>query len=84
MGRAVIRTMSAATGYAQVVQTVVELAHTLKMQVIVEGVETEQQLQQLLVLNCDFAQGFYFAKPLIAADARELIRSGRTWLKHAA
>ena len=82
--RAFISTMSADTDYAQVVQTVVALAHTLNMQVIVEGVETEQQLQQLLVLNCDFAQGFYFAKPLIAADARELIRSGRTWLKHAA
>ena len=82
--RAFISTMSADTDYAEVVQTVVALAHTLNMQVIVEGVETEQQLQKLLALNCDFAQGFYFAKPLIADDAREMLTSGRSWLKHAA
>ena len=82
--RAFISTMSADTDYAEVVQTVVALAHTLNMQVIVEGVETEQQFQKLLALNCDFAQGFYFAKPLVADDARELLRSGRTWLKYAA
>jgi len=82
--REYISTMSADTDYTQVVQTVVALAHTLNMQVIVEGVETDQQLRKLLALNCDFAQGFYFAKPLIADDARELISSGRTWLKHAA
>jgi EAL domain-containing protein (putative c-di-GMP-specific phosphodiesterase class I) len=76
--------MSAETDYAVVVETVVALAHTLNMQVVVEGVETEQQLQKLLLLNCDFAQGFYFAKPLVADDARALITSGRTWLKHAA
>jgi diguanylate cyclase (GGDEF)-like protein len=82
--RAFISTMSAETDYAVVVETVVALAHTLNMQVVVEGVETEQQLQKLLLLNCDFAQGFYFAKPLVADDARALITSGRTWLKHAA
>ncbi len=82
--REYISTLSADTDYAEMVQTVVALAHTLNMQVIVEGVETEQQLRKLLLLNCDFAQGFYFAKPLVADDARELIASGRTWLKHAA
>ncbi len=82
--RAFISTMSADTDYAKMVQTVVALAHTLNMQVIVEGVETEQQLRKLLVLNCDFAQGFYFAEPLVADDARALLVSGRTWLRHAA
>ena len=82
--RAFISTMSADTDYAEVVQTVVALAHTLNMQVIVEGVETEQQFRKLLALNCDYAQGFYFAKPLVADDAGKLLSSGRTWLKHAA
>ena len=82
--RAFLGTKSLENEYADVVQTVVALAHTLNMQVIVEGVETEQHLQKLLALNCDFAQGFYFSKPLTEADARELLASKPTWLKHAA
>lgn len=82
--RAFISTMSADTDYAEVVQTVVALAHTLNMQVIVEGVETEQQLRKLLALNCDFAQGFYFAEALTADAVRQLVMSRHTWLKHAA
>ncbi len=82
--RAFLGTKNLQSEYADVVQTVVALAHTLNMQVIVEGVETEQHLGKLLALNCDFAQGFYFSKPLTEADARELLVSKPTWLKHAA
>jgi len=82
--RAFLGTKSIEDEYADVVQTVVALAHTLNMQVIVEGVETRQHIGKLLALNCDFAQGFYFSKALNAADAREFLASKPTWLKHAA
>jgi EAL domain-containing protein (putative c-di-GMP-specific phosphodiesterase class I) len=46
------------------VQTVVDLAHILGMEVVGEGVEIEVQQTLLREMGCDFAQGFYFAKPL--------------------
>jgi diguanylate cyclase (GGDEF)-like protein len=47
-----------------IVQTVVDLAHILGMEVVGEGVEIEVQQTLLREMGCDFAQGFYFAKPL--------------------
>jgi EAL domain-containing protein (putative c-di-GMP-specific phosphodiesterase class I) len=54
------------------------------MQVIVEGVETEQQLAGLMALNCDFAQGYYFSEPMDAEKAGKILESEPSWLKSAA
>jgi len=56
------------SGGAEIVGAVVNLAHSLGMQVIAEGVETEAQLDELRRLSCDFAQGFLFSKPVPASD----------------
>jgi EAL domain-containing protein (putative c-di-GMP-specific phosphodiesterase class I) len=82
--RAFVSTMNDDNDYADIIHTVVALAHTLSMQVIVEGVETEHQLTRLKTLNCDYAQGFYFAKPLGAMAAAEILENEPTWLKSAA
>jgi EAL domain-containing protein (putative c-di-GMP-specific phosphodiesterase class I) len=82
--RAFMATMSANNDYKDVVQTVVALAHTLNMQVNVEGVETDEQAAQLKALRCDFAQGYFFSPPLTAEDATALMGSDRQWLKTAA
>ena len=76
--------MSDNTDYADIIHTVVALAHTLNMRVIVEGVETERQLARLMALNCDFAQGYYFSKPLDAKRAGGILESQPKWLKPAA
>ena len=81
--REFMSTMNANKDYAGVVHTVVVLAHNLNMQVIVEGVETRDQLAQLISLDCDHAQGFYFAEPLDAKEARKLLASRPHWI-HAA
>jgi diguanylate cyclase (GGDEF)-like protein/PAS domain S-box-containing protein len=47
-----------------VVRMVIELAHTLGLEVIAEGVETEKQAALLKEMGCDFAQGYHFSKPL--------------------
>ena len=47
-----------------IVRMIMELAHTLSLEVIAEGVETEKQATLLKEMGCDFAQGFYFSEPL--------------------
>ena len=58
---------------ADIVQTILALAHGLGMQVIAEGVETDEQLSMLEQMNCEYVQGFLFAKPLSEQDARKLL-----------
>ncbi len=53
-------------GGTEIVAAVVKLAHALGLQVIAEGVETERQLDALLRLDCDFAQGYLFSRPVPA------------------
>ncbi len=60
------------SGGDEIVSAVVQLAHALGLQVVAEGVETEQQLDVLRSLECDFAQGFLFSRPVPAAELRAL------------
>ena len=46
------------------VSTIINLAHSLKLKVVAEGVETEEQSRLLRLLNCDEMQGFLFSKPV--------------------
>jgi EAL domain-containing protein (putative c-di-GMP-specific phosphodiesterase class I) len=48
------------------VSTIVTLAHALKLKVVAEGVETEEQARLLRLLSCDEMQGFLFSKPVPA------------------
>ncbi len=56
----------------EIVKTIITLAHNLGMDAIAEGVETTQQAQKLKSLNCEYAQGYLYAKPL-PAQAIELM-----------
>jgi EAL domain-containing protein (putative c-di-GMP-specific phosphodiesterase class I) len=47
----------------KIVEGIVSLAHTLRLSVTVEGVETSTQAEQLRELGCDSAQGWYYARP---------------------
>jgi CheY-like chemotaxis protein len=53
---------------AAITRTVIAMAHSLKLDVVAEGVETEAQLGLLIANNCDTIQGYYFSRP-VAADA---------------
>ena len=46
----------------------IELAHRLHIQVVAEGIETEEQLDFLRTTTCDMVQGYYYARPLPAAE----------------
>ena len=64
---------------AMVARMTCELARALKLRVVVEGIETEGQLQFFSSLRCELAQGHLFARPLEVADANTLLQSGRVF-----
>lgn len=63
------------------IQTIVALAHSQKMKVIVEGVERAEQLKQLQFARCDLAQGYFFSEPVEAEVIDAILVSGGHWLK---
>ena len=50
----------------EIVAAVIDLAHALGLQVVAEGVETPRQLEVLRELECDYAQGYLFSRPVPA------------------
>jgi EAL domain-containing protein (putative c-di-GMP-specific phosphodiesterase class I) len=58
-------------GY-EIVSAVISLAHALGLEVVAEGVESTQQLEILRSLDCDFAQGFLFSRPVPASELLSL------------
>ena len=61
------------------VPLIINMAHTMDMSVVAEGIETAQQLAQLRALQCDFGQGYLFAHPLRAQGAIALIADAPFW-----
>jgi diguanylate cyclase (GGDEF)-like protein/PAS domain S-box-containing protein len=59
---------------------IVQMAHALDLKVIAEGVETLEQARRLQQLGCDTAQGFYFGKPMAAAQLSALLLDQPHWL----
>ena len=57
----------------KIVQTIIMLAHNLDMDVIAEGIETEEQQAKLKNLECAYGQGYFFSLPLAAKAAEVLI-----------
>ena len=58
----------------EIAKAIIVLAHSLGMNVIAEGIETEEQWQQLHKLGCEYGQGFLFASPLSATAVTEKLR----------
>ena len=63
---------------AQLVALILEISKKLDIPVVAEGVETEAQLQMLRKLGCELAQGYYFSKPLSAAEFEAIIKKEST------
>ncbi|MDX1551889.1 MAG: bifunctional diguanylate cyclase/phosphodiesterase, partial [Marinobacter sp.] len=59
-----------------IAETIIMMAHKLGLQVVAEGVETSEQRDWLKEAGCDFAQGFFFSKPMPAAEFEQLLRTG--------
>jgi EAL domain-containing protein (putative c-di-GMP-specific phosphodiesterase class I) len=58
------------------VTAVISMARSLKLRVVAEGVETLKELEFLQAHHCDEAQGYYFGRPVPAAQFAKLLQTG--------
>jgi diguanylate cyclase (GGDEF)-like protein/PAS domain S-box-containing protein len=72
-----VRDIAASRDDAAMVGAIISLAHDLRMQVIAEGVETEEQLDYLRLRGCDEIQGYYFSRALPSTEVERILREGR-------
>ena len=61
----------------RMVELVIEMAKSLGVPVVAEGVETEEQYLLLKQIGCDFVQGYYFSRPLPVAEFEAFVEKGR-------
>jgi EAL domain-containing protein (putative c-di-GMP-specific phosphodiesterase class I) len=58
---------------AAITKAIIAMAHSLKLEVVAEGVETTEQLAFLQEHGCDLIQGFLFSRPVPAADIPQML-----------
>jgi len=62
-----------------IIRAIMTLAHSLDMDVIAEGIETQEQLSRLRSLNCEYGQGYFFSRPVDNKAAEELLAAQLQW-----
>jgi diguanylate cyclase (GGDEF)-like protein/PAS domain S-box-containing protein len=68
-----VQQMDAGPESQEIVRAIVNLAHNLKLKVIAEGVETDAHRRALSSMACEYAQGFFFSRPVPRLKAHDLI-----------
>lgn len=69
-----VRNETAKPEQQSILNDVIVMAHRMCLSVVAEGVETREQVDRLQAVGCDCVQGFYFAKPMPAAEYEELLK----------
>jgi len=75
--RSFVVNMAQKDGTADTIRTILLLAENLGMEVVAEGIENKDQLNELQALHCDYGQGFYFSPPVDPQALGDLIRRAR-------
>jgi diguanylate cyclase (GGDEF)-like protein/PAS domain S-box-containing protein len=78
-----IADLTSTSGNAVIVKAAIGLAHQLKLDVVVEGVATAEQLQLVRSWGCHKVQGYYYSRPLPPEELSALLRVGRILPKHS-
>ena len=71
--RSFVSRMTSTDDNSEIVRTIAALARNLGMQVIAEGIETEEQHQQLKALGCEYGQGYLFSRPVDGRGVEQLL-----------
>jgi len=81
--RSFVQKLESGVNSFEIVRTITELARSLRMDVIAEGVETNQQSDHLKSLDCEMVQGYLFSEPLDASAADSYLREIQSNLGNA-
>ena len=73
--RSFVQAMTVNADDAAITGTIINMGRSLNLTVIAEGVENEEQMSFLRAHGCDEIQGYYFSRPLAAADFPDKVRS---------
>jgi EAL domain-containing protein (putative c-di-GMP-specific phosphodiesterase class I) len=65
--------MTISSEHMAIVSTIINLSRALRICVVAEGVETEEQAERLYALGCDEAQGYLFGRPQPAEEIAKLL-----------
>ncbi|MBI3531138.1 MAG: EAL domain-containing protein, partial [Burkholderiales bacterium] len=76
--RTFVRDLATDPDDAAIVRAIIQMANSLNLRTIAEGVETEDMLAQLRAFGCDEVQGFLFARPMPAADMARFLTDQTT------
>jgi EAL domain-containing protein (putative c-di-GMP-specific phosphodiesterase class I) len=75
--RSFVTSLGRGRRHEQVVEAIVSLGRSLGMDIVAEGIETEEQHAQLLAMNCPYGQGFLFSRPVDAARIEAMLAKQR-------
>jgi len=78
-----VKGMEESREMSAVLHSIIQLAQNTGMSVVAEGAETKDQVGCLITHGCDMAQGYYFARPMVADDAGEFLAGPRDFSKAA-
>jgi EAL domain-containing protein (putative c-di-GMP-specific phosphodiesterase class I) len=73
-----VRQITTAPDETTIVAAVISMGRSLKLRVIAEGVETQEELAFLQARQCDEAQGYYFSRPVPPMQFAKLLKTGVT------
>ncbi len=73
-----VRRLDKSPKAAGIINGITAFCHHIGIGVVVEGVETRKELEQLVELGCDYIQGFYFSRPLAEKDFEKYLKKN-TW-----
>jgi EAL domain-containing protein (putative c-di-GMP-specific phosphodiesterase class I) len=76
-----VRALPGDRNHAAITMAIIAMAHSLRMSVIAEGVETVEQAELLKSYGCEIMQGYYYARPMPIDKVTEFLLKNRTTIK---